>query len=156
MTQSQDYSVQTDNDELDESDGSVTFTLQDGSDYDVQSSPNNSATVTIQDNDEPIPVVSISSASTSVTEGSPLVFRFTVNPSPTRAFDLLINTTFTGDFFGADSASIRTAGTLTIEDVTQSQDYSVQTVNDELDESDGSVIFTLQDGSDYDVQSSTQ
>ena len=154
VTQSQDYSVQTVNDDLDESNGSVTFTLQDGSVYDVQSSPNNSAVVTIQDNDEPTPVVSIASASTSVTEGSPAVFRITVDPSPTAAFDLTISTAFSGDFFGTDSASIRTAGTLTLSNVTQSQDYSVQTVNDDLDESDGSVTFTLQDGSDYDVQSS--
>ena len=154
VTQSQDYSVQTVNDDLDESNGLVTFTLQDGSDYDVQSSPNNSAVVTIQDNDEPTPVVSIASASTSVTEGSPAVFRITVDPSPTAAFDLTISTAFSGDFFGTDSASIRTAGTLTLSNVTQSQDYSVQTVNDDLDESDGSVTFTIQDGSDYDVQSS--
>ena len=147
-------SFDTVDDDVDESDGSVTYTIQSSSDYHVASTPNNSATITIQDNDEPIPVVSISSASTSVTEGSLAVFSITVDPSPTAAFDLVINTTFTGDFFGTDSASIRSAGTLTLNNVTQSQDYNVQTVNDELDESNGSVTFTIQDGSDYDVQSS--
>ena len=146
VTASQNYNVQTVDDNLDENDGSVTFTIQDGSDYDVKNAPNNSASITIQDDD--LPVVSISSKSTSVTEGSPAVFSITVNPNPSVAFDLVISTTFTGDFFGTDS----TSGTLTLEDFTASQDYNVQTVGDSLDESDGSVTFTIQDGSDYDVK----
>ena len=147
-------SFDTVDDDVDESDGSVTYTLQSSLDYHVASAPNNSATITIQDNDLPTPVVSISSANSSVTEGSPAVFKITVDPSPTSAFDLVINTTFTGDYFGADSASIRTAGTFTIEGFAASQDYQVKTVDDERYESDGLVTFTLQDGSGYDVQSS--
>ena len=108
----------------------------------------------MSDNDETVlPIVSINSSDSIVVEGSEIILRINVGPNPTSAFDLNISTVFNGNFFGADTTSLRSSGTLILNNVTQSRDYIVQTIDDEVDENNGYVIFTIQASSNYQIAS---
>ena len=68
-------SISTDDDEVDEVDGSITVTLladvNTTATYTIATdSSQNSATITVLDNDEPLPVISLSTNTLSVTEGA--------------------------------------------------------------------------------------
>ena len=68
-TTSADLTVATENDSVDESDGSISVSIDSGTDYTVAASPNDMASVTVEDNDDSAGVSIIESDdSTSVTE----------------------------------------------------------------------------------------
>ena len=139
--------VGTTDDGNDESDGSVTATVNAGEGYAVSSSQG-VATVSVSDDDDapPVvtPVVSISGGS-GVTEGGDASFTITASPVP--AADLTVNVTVTasGDY-GATTGS----RTVTVP-TTGSAVLTVGTTDDSADEADGSVTATLVDGADYDL-----
>ena len=142
------YTIATTDDQVDEADGSVTATLQDGSGYTV-SSTNGAATVNVADNDDPPPAtpeLSISGGS-GITEGGSASFTITASPAPASAITVKVGVSENGDF-GASGAA-----TVTVNSATTT--YTVTTTDDQVDEADGSVTATLQDGSGYTV-SSTQ
>ena len=65
--------VLTDDDVMDESDGSITVRITTGTGYTVADAPDNAAAVTVLDNDDP--VASISAADpTTITEGTAATF----------------------------------------------------------------------------------
>ena len=137
--------VSTTGDSVDESDGSVTVTLNKGSDYTVSSSQG-TATVTVAD-DDPTTTVSITGGS-GVTEGGDASFTVTASPAP--ASDLTVNVTVSqggnyGVSTGSRTVTVGTSGTSTL---------TVSTTDDSADEADGSVTVTLNKGSGYTVSSS--
>ena len=132
--------VSTTNDDADESDGSVTATVDDGSGY-TASPTASSATVAVADNDDP-PVVSITAGS-DVTEGGDAVFTVTADPAPSAALSVDVTVAQSGDFgasTGSRQVTVPTSG---------SGSLTVSTTNDDADESDGSVTATVDDGSGY-------
>ena len=139
------FSVATTNDSVDESDGSVTATVVDGSDYDLGT--NKVATVTVSDNDDPpvvIPVVTISGGA-DVTEGGHAVFTLTATPAPTSSITVQVQTSSVGDYLPSTSTTSVQIGP------TGSATHSVHTHGDDVDEADGSVTATLLDGDGYDL-----
>ena len=104
------------------------------------------ATGTITDDDAapPTPVVSITAGS-GITEGEAAEFTITASPEPGTALSVDVRVTASG-YFGATTGSrtvtIPTGGSAT---------FSVGTVNDALDEIDGSITGMLQGGSGYTV-----
>ncbi len=139
-------SVATTGDQTDEPDGSVTATVNSGSDYTVSATAG-AATAVVADDDDPPPVVPVVSivAVGDVTEGS--VAQFTVTASPAPAADLVVSVTVAaaGDFgaaTGARTVTVPTSGSATL---------SVATTGDQTDEPDGSVTATVNSGSDYTV-----
>ena len=139
--------VGTTDDGNDESDGSVTATVNAGDGYAVSSSQG-VATVSVSDDDDapPVvtPVVSISGGS-GVTEGGNASFTITASPVP--AADLTVNVTVTasGDYgatTGQRTVTVPTTGSAVL---------TVGTTDDSADEADGSVTATLVDGADYDL-----
>ncbi len=83
------YTVSTSDDELDETDGSVTATLKDGSGYTVSSS-SGAATVAVSDDDDPPAVeLSVSIDDASGTEGGYL--EFTVRLSRASTEEVVVN-----------------------------------------------------------------
>ncbi len=135
------YTVDTNENSTDGPDGTVTATLtaDTGSDtsYTV-STTNNTASVTVNDDDDPvIPVASITGGS-AVTEGGEATFTVTLTPVPTASVDVNLTITDTGDYLvngegGAKTVSM-TTGTAT---------YTVRTDDDSTDEANGAVIATL-------------
>ena len=140
--------VGTTDDDADETDGSVTATVNAGSGYTVSSSQG-AATVGVADNDAPpTPVVSVTAGS-GVTEGGDAVFTVTASPAPTASLDVSVTVSQSGDYgatTGQRTVTIPTTGSVT---------FTVGTTDDTTDETDGSVTATVNAGSGYTV-SSTQ
>ena len=136
--------VGTTDDSTDETDGSVTATVNAGSGYTVSSSQG-AATVGVADNDDaPTPEVSVTAGS-GVTEGGDAVFTVTASPAPAADLAVSVTVATTGDFgYGTlpVSVTIPTSGSATV---------TIATTDDEVDEPDGSVTLTLNAGSDYTV-----
>ncbi len=147
-TGSATLTVGTTDDDADETDGSVTATVNAGGGYTV-SSTQGAATVAVSDNDDaPTPVVSVSAGS-GVTEGGDAVFTVSANPAPASNLDVSVTVSQSGDYgatTGQRTVTIPTTGSVTL---------TVGTTDDDADETDGSVTATVNAGSGYTV-SSTQ
>ena len=139
--------VGTTDDDADETDGSVTATVNAGSGYTVSSSQG-AATVGVADNDAaPTPVVSVSAGS-GVTEGGDAVFTVTASPAPAANLDVSVTVSQSGDYgatTGRRTVTVPTTGSVTL---------TVGTTDDDADETDGSVTATVNAGSGYTVSSS--
>ncbi len=136
--------VGTTDDGADEADGSVTATVNSGSDYTV-SATQGAATVSVADDD--VPEVSIS-AGNGVTEGGDASFTVTASPAPAADLDVSVTVSQSGDYgatTGQRTVTIPTTGSVTL---------TVGTTNDGADEADGSVTATVNGGSGYTVSSS--
>ncbi len=139
--------VGTTDDTTDETDGSVTATVNAGSGYTVSSSQG-AATVGVSDNDDaPTPVVSVTAGS-GVTEGGDATFTVTASPAPTANLDVSVTVSQSGDYgaaTGQRTVTVPTSGSVTL---------TVGTTDDDADETDGSVTATVNAGSGYTVSSS--
>ena len=135
-------SLPTTNDSVQESNGSVSATVQSGSGYHVGSL--SSASVSVADDDGSS--VSIS-ADGDITEGGAASFTISASPAPAQPMDVSLKVVTVGEFgitTGARTVSVPTSGSATL---------SLPTTNDSLDEPDGSVSATVQPGTDYHVGS---
>ncbi len=139
--------VGTTDDDADETDGSVTATVNAGSGYTVSSSQG-AATVGVSDNDDaPTPVVSVTAGS-GVTEGGDATFTVTASPAPVSNLDVSVTVSQSGDYgatTGQRTVTVPTSGSVTL---------TVGTTDDDADETDGSVTATVNAGSGYTVSSS--
>ncbi len=147
-TGSATLTVGTTDDTTDETDGSVTATVNAGSGYTVSSSQG-AATVAVADNDAaPTPVVSVTAGS-GITEGGDAVFTVTASPAPAADLDVSVTVSQSGDYgaaTGKRTVTVPTSGSATL---------TVGTTDDDADETDGSVTATVNAGSGYTV-SATQ
>ena len=143
------FTVATTDDSQDEPDGAINARVNDGADYDVDSQ-NGSASVTVEDNDEPLPLISISRDAASVGEGQLVGFTISAAPAPTADLDVRLDISQTGDFAEAGQTG---AKTVTILANTASESHFVVTVNDEADEKDGSITARILSHSRYRVAS---
>ena len=138
--------VGTTDDSADESDGSVTATVNTGTGYTVSSSAG-SAAVAVSDDDDATPVVSVTAGS-GVTEGGDATFTVSASPAPTADLDVSVTVTQSGDFgatTGSQTVTIPTGGSYTM---------TVGTTDDDADEADGLVTVTVNTGTGYTVSSS--
>ena len=139
-------SVATVDDDTDEPDGTVTLRVAVGSGYTVGTPE--SVTITVTDNDlpVPIPVVSIrATGATTIVEGEEA--SWTVSASPAPATDLAVGLAWTQSSsvlpeLRPPNVTIPASGTATV---------SVDTVDDDIDEDDGTVTLSLVAGSGYTV-----
>ncbi len=140
-TTSTALSVGTVDDDTDEADGSVSVTLGAGTGYTIATGKS-SAAVAVRDNDEPVIRIV---AGTGVTEGSPASFTLTASPVPAAPLDITLSVAQSGDFAasgetGSRTLTVPTSGSMTVE---------VATVDDGVDEPDGSITATLGTGTGY-------
>ncbi len=138
--------VATVDDSTDESDGSVSVTVDAGDGYTV-SGAQGSASVAVSDDDDPPPVVPEISVSGGggVTEGGDASFTVTASPAPAAPLAVDFTVGQDGDFgaaTGARAVTIPTSGSAAV---------TVATVDDSTDESDGSVSVTVDAGDGYTV-----
>ena len=141
--------VATVGDTNDEASGSVTVTLNAGTGYTLGSTK--TATVTVNDDDDPppaTPVVSITAGS-AVAEGTVASFTLSASPAPGSAVTLKYTVTQSGLFVASGDLS-----TQTVSMGTGSGTITVPTVDDSLDEANGSVTVTLNSGTGYSVHNS--
>ena len=142
-TASTDLSVATVDDAADEADGSVSVTLGTGTGYTVATGKG-SAAVAVRDNDEP--VVSIAAGS-GVTEGAAASFTVSASPVPAAPLDVTLTVGQSGDFAASGETGSRT---VTVP-VSGSVDMEVATVDDGVDEPDGSITASVDAGTGYTV-----
>ena len=141
--------VTTVDDSTDEADGSITATIQASSGY-TPVGTNGSASIAVSDNDDPtpIPVVSIAAGS-GVTEGTDASFTITASPPPATPLAVALTIGQGGDVALAGETGSRT---VTIP-VSGSLGIDIATVNDAVDEPDGSITATVDAGDGYTVGS---
>ena len=135
-----DFTVSTDDDAVDEADGSIAATVTAGTGYTVGSVATASVTV----NDDDVPEVNITSVAGG-TEGGDVVFTLTANPAPAASLPVSVTVTGAGDYgisTGSQTVSIPTGGSFTL---------TLSTTDDEVDEDDGSVTLSLETGTGYTV-----
>ena len=132
-------------DSTDEPDGSVRATVQSATGYRLGTP--STATVAVSDDDDPppqTPVVRID-AGAAINEGGIATFTLTAAPPPASPLTVQVQVTQTGDFAqggqtGTRNATIGTGGTGTL---------TVVTVNDSVDEPNGSLTAAVQTGTGY-------
>ena len=141
----------TADDAADEPDGSVEVTVNDGAGYTVGSSA--SGTVSVQDDDLPPPAVSIAAAAASVAEGGAASFTVSADRAPDADLTVTLSVT---EPAGSDHVAADDEGTrsVTIAKAATRAVFSVATVDDAVDEPDGSVTVTVADGDGYTISSS--
>ena len=88
------------------------------------------------------PVITISGGP-AITEGESAMFTISANPPPANPITVIVNFTESGDW-GASGAA-----TLIVNNPTAT--FTISTVNDQLDEDDGTVTATVQAGAGYTV-----
>ncbi len=143
-TGSATLTVATTDDSVDEADGSVTATLNAGNGYTVSSSQG-TGTVAVSDDD--VPEISITAGS-GVTEGGTASFTLTASPVPAADLDVSVTVSASGDYgvtTGTQTITIPASGLATV---------TVATVDDSVDEVDGSVTVTVGSGTGYTVDAS--
>ena len=131
------FVLQAQPNELDQPNGSITFTLESGTDYNVAAAPLDSTIVIIEDDDGP-PVISVSNAA-SVIEGSNAVFPVTA--VGTSTIDIVI--LFSLDEGKHDFLGGRNREVAKLNAESTSTTLSVQTVADGFDESDGMITVSI-------------
>jgi len=135
-----DFTVSTEDDDVDEADDSIEATVTAGTGYTVGSVA--TASVTVADND--VPTVNITSAAGG-SEGDDVTFILTATPAPAATLPVSVTVTAAGDYGisgGTRTVSIPTGGSFTL---------ALSTTDDEVDEDDGSVTLTLETGAGYTV-----
>ena len=108
------------------------------------------ATYTITNDDGTPPVITISGGTSPVTEGAGASFTVNANSAPTANLDVSVAVSQSGAFV---SDSNRGAKIVTIAANATSKTYTVPTVNDMVDEANGSVTVTVNNGEGYTVGS---
>ena len=126
----------------------MSVTVEDGEGYTVGASA--SGTITVRDDDEPPPVVTIAAKAASVAEGGDAVFTLTADRAPAAALTvkLAVSETGAGDHVAASDEGPATA--VLPKDATEAT-FAVATVNDAVDEPDGSASVTVEPGAGYTV-----
>ena len=140
-------SVRTDDDNTDESHGSLTATVATGQGY-SPSGTQGTASIAVNDNDDPPPVVSITGGDT-INEGGNARFTLTASPPPRNSIRVSVTVSQTGDF--AAGGHIRTRTVTVGSGGTAS--FTVATTDDSQDEPHGAINATVNDGTGYDVDS---
>ena len=126
--------VPTDNDDRTEDDGSVTVQMVARDAYSVHSTKGQT-TVAVKDNDR---TVWLRRQPATRVEGEPV--RFTVHRTGQGARTVRVDVTQDGDFLSSDQPGRRTVRFGNSE---SEKSFTVTTVNDNLDEADGSVTATI-------------
>ena len=140
--------LSTSDDSVDEADGSVTATIDQGSGY-LVSWTAGTAAASITDDDAPssaMPEISITAGS-GIIEGGVATFTISANPAPAAALSVAVAVSQTGDVGvtpGSQTVTIPTSGSATL---------TVATTNDSAEEADGSVTVIVASGQDYTVSS---
>ena len=132
-------------DSIDEPDGTVTATIDQGSTYTISSAAGSASLAVQDDDDPPLPQVGITSGNMSIIEGDDVTLTITSTPAPATELTVPLGIVATGDFgvtSGTETVTIPTTGSVT---------HTISTFDDFTDEDDGTLSITVGDGTGYDV-----
>ena len=101
-------------------------------------------------NNTPLPVITIAGGTSPVEEGEEASFTVNASPAPTTNLNVSVAVSQSGAFV---TSGDRGTKTVIITANAPSSTYTVPTVNDMMDESNGSVTVTVNQGTDYTVGS---
>ena len=131
--------VPTEDDEVFESDGTITATITMGTGYTVALPPGHAAAVIVLDNDTL--VARISAGPSPITEGADVTFTVTLNrAAPAGGLTISVDVTQSGSYI--DGVAPRTV-TIPIAVGVTTGTLTVSTEDDSLDESDGAITAEL-------------
>ena len=141
------FTVPTVNDNTDENDGAVQVLVNDGTGYVAGSGDS----VTVRDNDNPIPAAYFGSGSSSAAEnaGTQNVAVNLTRPAPSGGLTLGYNVTGTATAGSGNDFTIRNSGTLSIAAGATSASIPVAINDDSTNENDETVVLTLTGGTGY-------
>ena len=153
--------IPTVDDDIQELDGRITVTLLSGTPHDIYGQlytvPSDlskyTASITVLDNDQPIPAVSLSSATNSMVEGTTATFTFT-STNVANANGLVVNyeKSQSGNFFATNFAGSDTAKIMNGDN---SQSISFITHDDDVEEPDGSFTISIINSTNYTLGSTS-
>ena len=132
-------------DSIDEPDGAVTATIDQGFGYTVSSTAGSASLAVQDDDDPPLPQVGITSGNMSIIEGDDVTLTVTSTPAPPTELTVPLSIAATGDFgvtSGTQTVTIPTTGSVT---------HTISTFDDFTDEADGTLSITVGTGAGYDV-----
>ncbi len=141
------FKIKTDDDAVDEPNGAIEATIISCTNCEIAEAPDHTASMTVEDNDEPIPAISISGGS-AVTEGATASFTLNATPKPDADLDVSIVVEEEGGSFvaptelGTRKVTVGINGTATFE---------VDTVNDAVYESNGTINAWIASGTGYTI-----
>ena len=138
------YTVATVDDSTDEANGSVTLTLRSGTGYTLGSST--SSSITVFDND--VPSLTVARRVASVNEGGSARWRISASPSPYINLTVNLRVSQSGSYISSSNLGDKTT---TFPAGRSTHDYSVATINDSADETNGSATLSLRTGTGYTV-----
>ena len=152
-----DFSVQTEDDAIDEANGKVIATIDANARYEfdqTQTSPNQAETI-VTDNDEPPPgvkpIISINgSPNLTITEGESV----TINVNSSLGIEAPVIVNFNVDEGANDFIPASQVTTVTLMSFQTSAPFIIQTVKDNETESTGTVNVTVITGTNYEVATS--
>ena len=140
------YTLATTDDDLEETNGSVSATLEAGTSYQVGSPSTATVSVTDNDGDDDIPATFVSiTGGADITEGGAARFTLTGTPAPSQNITVNLRVTQSGAFAADGELGERTVTLGT--DATVTVDFS--TVDDSTLEDDGSITVTVEPGTGY-------
>ena len=148
--------IETDDDQIDEADGSFKVrVLEDPLQldryvgYDATSNPYGEITINVADNDSPL--ITISAVSDSISEGEIAEFTLTADQATANQLRIYVSVeNEIGDFL--------TATVPTFQDMLEQEtvaSINIQTEDDNLDEENGRIKVTLENGANYVIPSAT-
>ena len=141
--------VDTQSDQVDEDDGTITATLNTGDGYKIGSPA--SAKVAVSDGGDPTPRISVSGPA-SIQEGETVTFTVKGQPAPVAPVAVSVNLTEQGSFASAGEISNRTVTVGT----DGSSTFTVATTNDRTAEPDGTITATVVGAAGYLVGTPSQ
>ena len=132
-------------DDVDEMDGVLTLTVEEGDGYTVGDPSSDMATILDDDDPAPeLPEVTIAAVTSSITEGASARYTLTAAPAPDEALTVHIKATGADDFV-PDTPP--TMATILADETTAS--VEIRTDDDATEEPDADLTVTVQSGEDY-------
>ena len=148
--------IPIEDDDIDEADGNITVTINaptNAGDYQVGTE--NSAQVSVSDNDEPLvtstpanpPIATITTNAGYIEEGETIPIRIAITQiAPANGLAIRYRKSHTGNFFDSTFSGIATKKILAGETFVK---FRIPVQDDDIKEANGTVTISLEDGSGY-------
>ena len=143
------YRLSTIGDTTDEPDGSAALNILPGDGYRLVAPNVYRVAVRVLDDDETVtgPMISLSSRYRQVDEGDTIEWTLSLRRRATTAITVNLNLALTGNFFSTQAGNKQ----VTIRRRSRSATYSLRTVDDTADETNGSATLSVLSGTGYSI-----
>ena len=133
------FVVETVDDAMDESNGEITVTVVSGTGYTIDAENGSKFTI-IEDNDDPVPAMTIEADSADVVEGGEATFNISSTHNIKSDIAVNVRVTLTGNFFGDQESGIVE---VPFESGSDAQTLVINSVDDDVEELGGTVVAEI-------------